>query len=146
MDIVPLSSRTNPSEEAPPPPPRPSPNSCFRALPPPDALLRIASRSRVLISRGSRGERDRHSPSSDSPAHAAPASQERASATPDGEWRGVRRDTEAGFGGGGGGDGWVQLLSVTSDNPQFHPASFLPQALPPDGETSFQASGSRAVS
>lgn len=35
----------------------------------------------------------------------------------------------------------MQLLSVTSNNPQFHPASFLPQALPPDGETSFQASG-----
>lgn len=75
-------------------------------------------------------------------AHAAPASNERGSLSPDGEARGVRGETEAGFGGGGvGGDGWVQLLSVTSNNAQFHPASFLPQALPPDGETSFQASG-----
>lgn len=52
---------------------------------------------------------------------------------------------EGGFGaraaaGAGEGEGWVQLLSVTSDNPQFHPASFQPQALPPEGETSFQAS------
>lgn len=45
-----------------------------------------------------------------------------------------------GHGVGGGGEGWVRLLSVTSDNPQFHPASFQPQALPPEGETSFQAS------
>lgn len=48
----------------------------------------------------------------------------------------------AGAGGGaanGKGDGWVQLLSVTSDNPQFHPASFQPHALPPEGRTSFQA-------
>ncbi len=41
--------------------------------------------------------------------------------------------------------GWVQLLSVTSDNPQFHPASFQPQALPPEGETSFQASAATAA-
>lgn len=57
---------------------------------------------------------------------------------------------DAGDGRGGGdgfgseagdGEGWVHLLSVTSDNPQFHPASFQPHALPPGGETSFQVSG-----
>lgn len=58
-------------------------------------------------------------------------------------WRGGI--SEAGGGGAGAAfreddEGWVQLYSVTSDNPQFHPASFQPQVLPPDGETSFQAS------
>lgn len=40
--------------------------------------------------------------------------------------------------GKGIGEGWVQVISVTSDNDQFHLASFQTQALPPDGETSFK--------
>lgn len=53
-------------------------------------------------------------------------------------WIGVAKSGGGVFGAGTE-EGWVQLLSVTSDDPQFHPASFQPQALPPEGETSFQA-------